>query len=121
MSLISEDTQYNKLRKLHINIKTKYITGNKILERNTDNSYNDDILDGIRCKKEYYLNDKLVHTENKFDSRITYTFISKEMENMENLLDAQIFPDADTHRKSNRNNKRGMLIWEFFQNRKLLF
>ena len=81
MSLISEDTQYNKLRKLHINIKTKYITGNKILERNTDNSYNDDILDGIRCKKEYYLNDKLVHTENKFDSRITYTFISKEMEN----------------------------------------
>ena len=43
------------------------------------------------------------------------------MENMENLLDAQIFHDADTHRKSNRNNKRGMLIWEFFQNRKLLF
>ena len=43
------------------------------------------------------------------------------MEKMENLLDAQIFPDADTHRKSNRNNKRGMLIWEFFQNRKLLF
>ena len=81
MSLISEDTQYNKLKKLHINIKTKYITGNKILERNTDNSNNDDILDGIRCKKEYYLNDNLVHTENKFDSRITYTFISKEMEN----------------------------------------
>ncbi len=43
------------------------------------------------------------------------------MENMENLLDAQIFPDADIHRKSNRNKKRGLLIWEFFQNRKLLF
>lgn len=27
------------------------------------------------------------------------------MENMENLLDAQIFPDADTHRKSNRNEE----------------
>lgn len=43
------------------------------------------------------------------------------MENMENLLDAQIFLDADTHRKYNRNNKRGILIWEFFQNQKLLF
>ena len=37
-----------------INIKTKYIVGNKILERNSNNSHNDDITSGIICKKEYY-------------------------------------------------------------------
>ncbi len=81
MALVSETSQKNKLKKLNINIKTKYIVGNQILERNTDDSYNDDIKNGIRCTKEYYLNNKLLHKENKFDSRIEYTFISKEEEN----------------------------------------
>lgn len=75
MPLISDNDQVNKLKKLNINIKTKYIVNHDILERNTDNHHNDDIKEGIRCKKEYYLNNKLIHTESKFDSRISYTYL----------------------------------------------
>ena len=53
--------------------------GNNILERNSNNSNNDNIESGIIAQKEYYLNDKLVYTENKFDSRIEYTFISNDL------------------------------------------
>lgn len=81
MPLISENYQINKLKKYNINIKTKYIVDNNTYEKNTDNSYNDDIKSGIRYEKEYYLDNKLIHKENKFDSRIEYTFISKDMEN----------------------------------------
>lgn len=81
MSLISDKYHNDKLKKYGINIKTKYIVGNKILERNTDNSVNDDIVNGVRCKKEYYKNNVLIHKETDFDTRIEYTFISKENEN----------------------------------------
>lgn len=80
MSLLSDKYHKEKLEKYGINIKTKYIVDNKILERNTDNSINDDIINGIRCKKEYYLKNKLIHIEKEFDSRIEYTFISKNIE-----------------------------------------
>lgn len=83
MPLISDNFQIKKLNKYKINIKTKYIVGNEVLERNTNNTKNDDIKNGIRCKKEYYLNNNLTHTEDLFDSRIEYTFISKEIENKE--------------------------------------
>lgn len=82
MPLVSDNFHQNKLKKYNINIKTKYIVDNKILERNTDiNKINDDIKKGIRCQKEYFIKDKLVHTENIFDTRIEYTFISKSFEN----------------------------------------
>lgn len=81
MSLLSESHHREKLKKHNINIKTKYIVANKILERNTNNSVNDDIVNGIRCEKKYFQNDKLVHTEKIFDSRITYSFVvQKESE-----------------------------------------
>lgn len=83
MNLISDNYHSKKLSDNKINIKTMYIVGNNILERNTDNSHNDDIEKGIRCKKEYYVDKKLVHFENIFDSRIEYTFISKDLENKE--------------------------------------
>ena len=83
MPLISDNSQKTKLNKLNINIKTKYIVGNKILERNTNDSYNDDIEKGIRCEKQYYLGNKLIHTEKKFDSRIEYTFITNDQQNQE--------------------------------------
>ena len=83
MPFISDASQKKKLKKLNINIKTKYIVGNQILERNTNNSYNDDIEKGIRCEKDYYLKDYLTHKETKFDSRIEYTFISKDQEDQE--------------------------------------
>jgi hypothetical protein len=38
---------------------TKYIVGDKIYERNTDDSINDDIKSGIRTEKSYYINKKL--------------------------------------------------------------
>lgn len=75
------DVSKNKLDKLNINIKTEYIVGTQILERNSDNSKNDDIKNGIRCRKEYYVNGELKHIESEFDSRMEYTFISKEEEN----------------------------------------
>ena len=81
MPLVSENFQYKRLKEFGINIKTKYFVGNNIYERNTDASINDDIISGIRCEKEYYVANKLVHKENDFDSRIEYTFISKKMEN----------------------------------------
>lgn len=83
MPLISEISQNNKLKKYNINIKTKYIVGNKILEKNTNNSYNDDIKKGIRCEKQYFINNELKHLEKIFDSRIEYTFISNEQENID--------------------------------------
>ena len=83
MPLVSDNFQKKKLKEFGINIKTKYFVGNKIYERNTDNSVNDDIISGIRCEKDYYLGNNLVHKEKEFDSRIEYTFISKEMENKE--------------------------------------
>ena len=48
MPLVSDNFQKEKLKKYNINIKTKYIVGNQILEKNTDDSYNDDIKKGIR-------------------------------------------------------------------------
>lgn len=83
MPLISDNFHKKKLNDYRINIKTKYFVGNKVYERNTDDSINDDIISGIRCEKDYYIDKKLVHKETEFDSRIEYTFISKEMENKE--------------------------------------
>ena len=78
MSLISDKAHKDKLKKYNINIKTKYIVGDKILERNTNDTYNDDIVSGIRCEKQYFVFNKLMHTEKLFDSRIEYTFISNK-------------------------------------------
>lgn len=76
MTLLSDVFHRDKLKKNNINIETKYIVGSDILVRNTNNNRNDDIADGIRCEKKYYLGDKLLHKENVFDSRIHYTFIT---------------------------------------------
>ena len=83
MALISDKSHEKKLKDFNINIKTNYIVGNNILERNTDGSYNDDIKNGIRCKKYYYVNNILGLTEKLFDSRIEYTFISSHQEDMD--------------------------------------
>ncbi len=80
MTFISDKFQNEKLDKYHINVKTKYVVGNNILERNTNGSINDDILNGVIQQKEYYLNDKLIHKETNFDTRMEYTFISKKNE-----------------------------------------
>ncbi len=81
MPFVSDSFYDEKLKKYGLNIKTKYIVGNKILERNTDRSHNDDIVKGILCSKEYFLGDKLIHIEKVFDSRMEYSFVSNNMEN----------------------------------------
>lgn len=83
MPFLSDSFYNEKLKKYGLNIKTKYIVGNKILERNTNGSHNDDITNGIICSKEYFLNNVLIHTEKIFDSRIEYSFVSKQLENKE--------------------------------------
>ena len=83
MPFLSDSFYNEKLKKYNLNIKTKYIVGNKILERNTNGSHNDDIINGIVCSKEYFLNNILIHTEKIFDSRIEYSFVSKQMEDKE--------------------------------------
>ncbi|HOZ89092.1 MAG TPA: hypothetical protein PK737_02545 [Bacilli bacterium] len=83
MPLITDNFQQKKLKTLEINIKTKYIVDDKVLERNTDGSLNNDITKGIRSEKQYYLKQKLIHTENLFDSRIEYTFIDQALTNKE--------------------------------------
>lgn len=83
MPLVSENFQKKKLKQQNINIKTKYIVKNSILEKNTDDSYNDDIINGIRCEKLYFVDGKLKHSEKIFDSRIEYTFVSKEQDNLD--------------------------------------
>ena len=81
MELLTDKFHNKKLKDFGINIKTKYIVGNKILERNSDNSYNDEIIKGIRCEKLYYKNNILLHNEKTFDSRIEYTYLfGKEKE-----------------------------------------
>lgn len=81
MSLVTENFQSKRLKNLNINIKTKYSVLGKILERNTDNSKNDDIKNGVILKKQYYKDGMLIHTAYNFDPRIEYTYISQDEEN----------------------------------------
>ena len=87
--MITDSFHIKKLKQYGLDIKTKYIVGHKILERNTDGTINDDITNGIRCEKQYYKNNKLIHKEKLFDSRIEYTFISNNMEEKEHKYDVE--------------------------------
>ena len=82
MPLIS-NTNQKKLKDLGINIKTKYIVGNDILERNTDNRKNDVINKGVRCEKDYYYQNNLIYIEKNFDTRMEYTYIESNDSNKE--------------------------------------
>lgn len=98
MTLISDKYQNEKLNKLNINIKTKFIVGDKILERNSNNTYNDNIDKGIIALKEYYLNNKLIYTERCFDSRMEYSFVSDDLD------DNYICPNCSATYKISDNN-----------------
>ena len=81
MAYLSESFNKKKLDENKINIKTKYIQGYDILERNSDGSFNDDILNGVRSKKEYYVDNVLKHVETEFDTRIEYSFVGASHQN----------------------------------------
>ena len=71
--MIVEKAQDIRLKKLGLNIKTKYKNGDNICERNSDDSLNQNVKDAIIIEKDYYKG-ILIHKENIFDSRILYTY-----------------------------------------------
>ena len=79
MPFLSETFHMRKLAESAVNIKTTYITDGKLADRNTDGTKNEDVINGIRCRKEYYVRGKLAHIEKLFDSRIEYTYVSEDM------------------------------------------
>ena len=76
MSYISERKHEKKLNEKGINIRTFYSDGNKLYQKNTDNSLNENLAKGVRVEKDYYVNNKLLKKTFGFDPRIEYTFIN---------------------------------------------
>lgn len=72
--MITESKQTKRLKSLGINIKTIFFDNGKKKQRNTNNSLNQDIKQGIIIEKEYYKQGILLKKEKKFDSRISYTY-----------------------------------------------
>lgn len=78
MSLITEKLQTKRLEKYNVNIKTKFQDGDNVLERNTDNSKNEDIKKGIILSKSYFRDGRVLLIEKKFNPRILYSYIVNE-------------------------------------------
>lgn len=76
MASLIENLHHKRLDKLGINIRTYYVSKDQVLVRNTDNSQNQPVIAGIRHKKEYFKDGKLLSSELNFDSRIAYTYVS---------------------------------------------
>ena len=72
--MITEKKHEERLKNIGLNIKTKYKSFDKVLERNTDGSKNDNIPEGVRINKDYYYKGQVIHKENIFDSRMIYSF-----------------------------------------------
>ena len=73
--MVVDEEQEKRLKEFGINIKTKYRDGDKILERNTDHSKDDNINSGIILEKDYYKDGILLKKENLFDSRMIYSYV----------------------------------------------
>ena len=76
MAFISETLQMRRLTESGVNVKTTYIVDGTLRYRSTDGTCQDDVHSGIRCRKEYFRQGKLLHTEKIFDSRMEYTYVS---------------------------------------------
>ncbi len=72
--MLTEKLHEKRLDNFGINIKTKYKSLDKVLERNSDGSKNDNIPEGVRIRKDYYYKGMVGHKETTFDSRILYKF-----------------------------------------------
>lgn len=80
--MLTEKSQKERLKKYNLNIKTKFKAEDKVLERNTDDSKNDNVEEGIILEKDYYYKGQLLKKENIFDSRILYSYIFNSTENI---------------------------------------
>ena len=76
MAFISETFHQHRLAENGVNIRTAYIVDGNLRYRTTDGITQEDVKQGIRCRKEYFRQGKLLHTEKIFDSRIEYTYVS---------------------------------------------
>lgn len=79
MPFLSETFHMRRLAESQVHIKTTYIVGNRLVSRNTDGTQNEDVINGIRCRKEYYVQGIPTYVEKLFDSRIEYTYVSDTM------------------------------------------
>ena len=115
MSLITERIHNKRLQDFELNVKTKYKCGSRVLERNSDNSHNDNITSGVVIEKDYYKDNKLLHKSFNFDPRIEYQFLFESdqetikcpncgnEEKVENFLDG--CPYCGTHYNMDFNDK----------------
>lgn len=76
MPRIVENNHLKRIKDLGINIKTTYISNGNLLERNTDNSKNENVSDGVLFEKEYFYKGKCLHKETEFDTRMEYSFVT---------------------------------------------
>ena len=83
--MITDKNHKEKLTKNNVVINTRFKSNGKELEVSSDGNIFNDIKSGIVLEKKYILNGKLNYKINRFDPRISYTFISnKEMINNTN-------------------------------------
>ena len=68
MAFISETFHLHRLAENGVNIRTAYIVDGSLRYRTTDGTTQEDVKHGIRCRKEYFRQGKLLHTEKIFDS-----------------------------------------------------
>ena len=82
MGIVTEHFQSKRLKEFNINIKTKFQDGKNIKEKNSDNSYNEDIKNGVILNKTYFKDGKPIHIEKEFNPSLIYSFvIHEELEN----------------------------------------
>ena len=72
--MVTDNYKLKKLKDVGINIKSTYIVNGQLLERNTDDSKNDNVINGVLFEKEYCKEGKTLHREKEFDTRIEYTY-----------------------------------------------
>lgn len=63
MAFISETFHLHRLAENGVNIRTAYIVDGSLRYRTTDGTTQEDVKHGIRCRKEYFRQGKLLHTE----------------------------------------------------------
>ena len=96
--VVTENFHEKKLKKLNINIISKYLDNGQNKLRSTDNKYDDDVLSGILVNKRYIKDDKMLHEEKEFNPRILHGYIVKEELDKEHICQncGATFKPADT-------------------------
>lgn len=75
MGIVTERLHFKRLNLYGINIKTKFQDGNIVKERNTDNSHNDDIQNGVILNKTYFKNGSPIFAQNEYNPSVLYSLI----------------------------------------------